>query len=268
MTVKEPDQGPDPISALADDAEKRRLREIGRRLRLVRGKEPQKAYANRLGVHSNTVGRYERGEHRIDQEYLRRVADDGDVRLDWLISGEEPMKRGGSASISVPVRASAAGYKSREGDRVYAPPPSTGISPADYVYIPRFDVSASAGPGLFADQEQVIDYMAFREDWVRRALGVDPTRLVLITAQGDSMEPTIRSGDLLLIDTSVDRILDDAIYVICRGGQLVVKRLQRFFRGAIAIRSDNPAYVDETLDAADLEDLRVAGRVRWIARMM
>jgi len=141
------------------------------------------------------------------------------------------------------------------------------LEPLGYSLLPRFDVAASAGPGLFADEEQVVDWMAFRTEWIRRAVGARPSDLCLITAIGDSMEPTIRSGDLLLIDRSIDRILDDAIYVIVRAEVLVVKRIQRFFRGAVTIKSDNPSYVDETIDSAGLEDLRVAGRVRWIARM-
>jgi len=102
----------------------------------------------------------------------------------------------------------------------------------------------------------------------RRALGADPRRLVLITAVGESMEPTIRSGDLLLIDTSIDRIVDNAIYVVVYAEHLVVKRVQRFFNGAVTIKSDNAAYVEETLAPTDAAGLRVAGRVRWIARML
>lgn len=137
-----------------------------------------------------------------------------------------------------------------------------------YVLVPRYDVSASAGPGLLADSEQVVDHLAFREDWVRRSLGADPRRLVLITAAGESMEPTICSGDLLLIDTSIDRVVDNAIYVVVYAGHLVVKRVQRFFNGAVTIKSDNPAYVEETLGPDDALSLIVAGRVRWIARII
>lgn len=210
-----------------------------------------KHVASRSGIPLGTLNKY-LSDTKIPADRLPALADGCDVRAIWLLTGEEPMKRGGSASISAGAEIRARGRKSAEGE---------------YVYIPRFDVTASAGPGRWPDREIVLDHMAFRRDWVRRALGTDPSHLVLITATGDSMEPTIRSGDLLLIDTSVDRLRDDAIYVIVRGGQLVVKRLQRLFAGAVVVHSDNPAYRDEQLDDGDLQQLKIAGRVRWIARV-
>ena len=134
--------------------------------------------------------------------------------------------------------------------------------------MPRYDVEASAGPGAFAETEDVVDFMAFREDWVRRTLRVDPASLVLITAVGDSMEPAIRAGDLLLVDRSVDRILDDAIYVLAIAGRLIVKRVQQFLNGAVTIKSDSDSYVDETIAPEEIDQIRVAGRVRWIGRLI
>ena len=137
-----------------------------------------------------------------------------------------------------------------------------------FVTIPRYDVEASAGPGTFADSENLVDYMAFREDFIRRTLRVSPDRLILITAVGDSMQPTISPGDLLLIDRGVDRIVDDAIYVLVKQGELIVKRVQQFFDGAVTVRSDNAAYVEETIAPEDAEQIQVAGRVRWIGRLI
>lgn len=142
------------------------------------------------------------------------------------------------------------------------------LESAGFVMIPRYDVEASAGNGAFANGEHIVDYMAFKEEFVRRTLRVAPDMLVLITAVGDSMMPTINPGDLLLIDRSVDRIIDDAIYVLVKRGELVVKRVQQFFDGAVTIKSDNGAYVEETLTAKDAEDVQVAGRVRWIGRLI
>lgn len=137
-----------------------------------------------------------------------------------------------------------------------------------FVYIPRYDIEASAGHGALLDRERVVDHLAFREDFVRRTLRADPAKLVLITGIGDSMEPTIRSGDLLLVDTGIDHFLDDAIYVVAIDGALYVKRIQRFFGGAVAVKSDNPAYVEQTLSPEEAASVRVAGRVRWIGRLI
>ena len=82
------------------------------------------------------------------------------------------------------------------------------------------------------------------------------------------MEPTIRSGDLLLVNTAVSRFVDDAIYVLVKGEALVVKRVQRFFRGGVTIKSDNPAYAEESMTPSEWEGVHVAGRVIWIGRLV
>jgi len=47
----------------------------------------------------------------------------------------------------------------------------------------------------------------------------------------------------------------------------VPKRVQQFFNGAIAIKSDNASYAEENVGAAETQDLKVAGRVRWVGRL-
>ncbi len=183
------------------------------------------------------------------------IAAGANVTLDWLIAGRGPMRPGESAS------GAGLGEAARGPFETPAPLP-------DFVMVPRYDLVVSAGPGAFADAENVKDYMAFREDFVRRHLHADPRDLALITAIGDSMTPTISPGDLLLVDRGVGKIMDDAIYVLLRRGELVVKRVQAFFNGAVTIRSDNAAYVEETFGAGEADQLHVAGRVRWIGRLI
>ncbi len=49
----------------------------------------------------------------------------------------------------------------------------------------------------------------------------------------------------------------------------MVKRIQRFFGGAVSIKADNEhAYVDHILNRNEAEEIHVAGRVRWIGRMI
>lgn len=202
-------------------------------------------------ISESQIFRYIKGESDATAEKLVSISRAAGVSLDWLAGGEGEMRP-----------ATGRGLAGSSGDHAAS-------ALEGYVRVPRFvDLEASAGPGAFADTARVVDYLIFREDWVRRALGADPRKLVLVTATGDSMEPAIRSGDLLLVDTGVDRLVDDAIYVVARHGRLMVKRLQSLFNGAVVIRSDNAVYADETLDPADAEQLHVAGRVRWIGRLV
>jgi len=229
--------------------------ELGRRIsQVVALYQTKRKAAEVAEISVDQLSAYEKAKNKAPFEVLTRLARAKGVRLEWLASGEGPMLREEGAEKGL------AGTTS-----VYVPAEEL---PEGFVLVPRFDVEASAGPGAFADREQVVDYLAFKGEWVRRTLGVDPRRLVLISAIGDSNEPTIRSGDLLLIDTSVTHIEDNAFYVLALADAIVVKRVQRFLSGAVTIKSDNPAYVDETLASEELDAINVAGRVRWIGRLV
>jgi phage repressor protein C with HTH and peptisase S24 domain len=62
-------------------------RALGRRLILVRGRITQDAYAAQLGVHVNTLARYERGERLPGADFLQRLGANG-VNLHWLLTGQ------------------------------------------------------------------------------------------------------------------------------------------------------------------------------------
>lgn len=77
------------------------------------------------------------------------------------------------------------------------------------------------------------------------------------------MPADIRDGDLLQVDTSINRGRDNSIYVVVVTGLVFVKRPHMRMDGSLVLKSDNPNHPDETIPAADTSDLHVAGRVRW-----
>lgn len=116
------------------------------------------------------------------------------------------------------------------------------------------EVEAATMPGLFpVPSLQVLP-------------GTSGARLAMTVASGDGMEPTIRDGDILVVDISVATFLDDAIYLIAKGASFIVRRVQHLLNGAILIKADNPAYASETLLPEEAANLRCVGRVRWIGR--
>jgi phage repressor protein C with HTH and peptisase S24 domain len=136
----------------------------------------------------------------------------------------------------------------------------------DFVMVPRYDVHGSMGGGAIIHSEQVVDHLAFKADWVRQQLGARPADLVLISATGDSMEPTLGDGDLLLIDKSEHQFRDGAIYVLVVGDALLVKRIQHRLDQSIVIKSDNRAYESQALGPSEIESLQILGRVVWAGR--
>lgn len=157
----------------------------------------------------------------------------------------------------------AAVHSVREPATLYKPAPPDG-----FVLVPRYDVHGSMGNGSVIHSEQIVDHLAFRAEWVRTALGASPEHLVLISAIGDSMEPTLRAGDLLLIDRSVTGVKHDSIYAFAVGDELRVKRVQRLYDGTLIVKSDNPGYASETLTPEQAATVNIVGRVVWTGRRM
>lgn len=129
---------------------------------------------------------------------------------------------------------------------------------ADWVDVPRLALGASAGPGALAHDEQAIGAFRFSARWLR-GQGLDPGMLSAIMVKGDSMEPTLRDGDEILVDRT-PRALADGIHVVRVDDSVLVKRLDTARPGTIALLSDNPAYRPLELSPAELH---LIGRVVW-----
>jgi phage repressor protein C with HTH and peptisase S24 domain len=127
-----------------------------------------------------------------------------------------------------------------------------------WVDIPRLPLQASAGAGAEVDGEGAVGSFRFSHRWLRDQ-GLQPDRLSAIAVRGDSMEPTLRDGDEILVDTT-PRTLRDGIHVVRLDGALLVKRLDVSRPDRIALLSDNSAY--RPIDCAPGE-LEVIGRVVW-----
>lgn len=191
-----------------------------------------------------------------ERETLRRTTVLGDATRAAVALGDTPYSK-------LQIQADRFEQGVREG-RYDAPSDLV----RQFVFVPRHRVTASAGHGAVINDETVVDHLAFRRDWVRQALGVDPMHLALIDARGDSMSPTIESGDLLLLDTRADTPRNEGIYVINLAGALLVKRLRIAISGSVEVISDNPKYSNETIAGSELDRLILVGRVVWHGRKL
>ena len=138
------------------------------------------------------------------------------------------------------------------------PAPHAPATRNPWVDIPRLALGASAGPGALAGDEQAQDRLRFSQRWLR-TLGLDPAHLSVIEVAGDSMEPTLRDGDEILVDRSIGP-WRDGIHVVRIDDVLLVKRLEQGAAGTVRVISDNPAYANT--DRAR-QDVVVVGRVVW-----
>lgn len=136
------------------------------------------------------------------------------------------------------------------------------------VTVPRYDVRASQGAGALVVSERVEEYFSVGRDWLRRNLPpwAPPNALVgILEGAGDSMEPTIRDGDLVMVVQDVDwRVVErGGIFVFSLDhDRLLLKRLQVLNNGDLRIISDNKAYEPDLVGFADIPNrVRVHGQV-------
>lgn len=140
-----------------------------------------------------------------------------------------------------------------------------GPTDGDFMGVPRYDAHLAAGGGAFNERAKVIDYIPFTREFMANKLGRSSAEgLVVLEARGDSMEPTIGGGDLVLIDQHLTG-LSDGIIAFVLDDTALVKRIRSSPDGVDVI-SDNHMYPPYRLEQNRLDELHVIGRVRWIGK--
>src|SRR3546814_11344502 len=83
------------------------------------------------------------------------------------------------------------------------------------VEVPILNVDASAGFGAIAESETAHTRFGFDERWLGKLTRAKSPSLSIIHVHGESMEPTLRDGDEVLVDSSDQGSrLRDGIYVL------------------------------------------------------
>ena len=193
------------------------------------------AFSKLVGVSQQAISKIVRGE-TLNPKNILEIATALNVDPHWLKTGEgDPDPSYRIVEVSEPQN------------------PNT-------VRIDILDVEASAGNGAYlspAEQgllSQEFDLTFFRQQFGR----ADAKHLKLITVKGDSMSPTLESGDLLYVDISENYFAADGLYVFTFDGQTFIKRLQKVGKEMLVI-SDNPTYKEWTFTQGD--DVFIHGRV-------
>ncbi len=200
------------------------------------------AYANRKKAGS------------IPLEKIVDVAAARDIDLTFVLTGKRGVITTGSSTPPLSAR-EAEGRYSSAADAL--------------VQVPLYDVRAAAGFGAFIEDQPAKEALAFRRDWIQRQLGVPERGLSLIYVAGDSMEPTLSDGDVIMVNRADRAIRQEGIYVLRMDDTLLVKKLQRMPGGMVKVSSDNPGYGSFELNSVALEhgdEAQLIGRVVWAAR--
>ncbi len=196
------------------------------------------AFGEALGVKADKVKHIETGFQRADHQFLAALRSVFGADLNAIVGTDKAMPR------------------SVEGQNLanVAPPPN------DFVLISRYAVEASAGHGALVHDEEGSGYYAYNRKFLERR-GLKPESLAVISVKGDSMEPELYDGDLILLDTAQTTPRDSRIYALRYNADLFVKRVMELPGNRIQLLSSNPHYPPITVDASDLDGVQIIGRV-------
>lgn len=120
----------------------------------------------------------------------------------------------------------------------------------DEVWIAHYDVRGSMGGGQVAhDHPEMLQDVRVSPKHLRE-LGVEfkeHFHLKLVTGWGQSMAPTIKNRDPLIVDVSIREFVGDGIYYFSWGGHEYIKRLQIADEDHFEMISDNPKHKDRMI---------------------
>ena len=232
--------------------------------------------ASVLGLSPSTYQNYERDVRAPNTEGWKAFAKNR-INTNWLLTGEGPMLLPGSVSDGALQKAAAlVGLAAPKGSAKWMTTDDSAqvshavqeLAAPGYIALPLYDsVRAAAGHGAVNTEEQAEDALIFKEDWIRHELGANPQNLFLIRVSGDSMEPTLRAGDVVLVDKSASQPDREGIYIMRMGEMLLVKRLQALPGGRIRVTSVKSAFEPWTIGGDNpADDVQIYGRVIWSGR--
>ena len=97
----------------------------------------------------------------------------------------------------------------------------------EVVIRPRPESSETIGLSLTADS-------------AKRTFGTEANKLSLFTQESDDMAPTIRSGSLVVINHTINKVIGSGVYLVQVGETKELRRIQPLVDGTLDIRIDNP----------------------------
>lgn len=135
------------------------------------------------------------------------------------------------------------------------------VIPSDKIYkIPVF-ASVSAGFGAYAD-EDVIDILPMVID-----NPYDVPDMIGIQVKGNSMYPKIEDGDIIVVRKQESVDSGDVAVLLLDGNEGLVKKVV-YGDDWIELHSFNPEYQTRRFDGAEVQRLRVVGKVLKVVKAL
>lgn len=221
---------------------------IGQRLKKVRAElgKSQDQMADEAGIARDSYKKYEGDKMTPGGDALRGLGIMG-VDLLWLLTGTGGdllgTMRAHGANLAQQI---AAKYEATEA----------------FALVPLYDIRAAAGHGALVEDRPPSEHWSFSRVWLDRELRVPISRLILVTVAGNSMEPVLHDGEVVMIDRGDTEVLREGIYVFFLDDRIYVKQLA-LSEGRLSITSVNSEQhpPQQVVLLQENETFRIIGRV-------
>lgn len=219
-----------------------RIKEFRKKLNLS-----QQELAKHLNMQPQALARYEKDKVKPSIELAKKLTDLFNINLNWLLTGKGEM------------------FLNETQKQL---PSLTQENIIEVPYYPDIYAAAGAGADALSTAPKIIK---FSKDFLKELLDIAFFHNIhIINAVGDSMEPTILSGDKLFIlpfKEENHQIKEGGIYIITTPQGTLVKRIYpNPFANTITLKSDNPNITDITIKGDELNSTQIIGRVIGILR--
>ena len=133
--------------------------------------------------------------------------------------------------------------------------------PLKLIKIPHFEVFASAGFGVLPFEDSDSEYEIEIHPQILLNQGVVPKDLFSMPVRGDSMEPSLYEGDIVLVKRLQQPYsILEGVYVLRIDHEIFIKRIQfNKFESRLRVDSDNSYYDSYLIMGEDLNSVEIIG---------
>nr|DAS94202.1 MAG TPA: Repressor protein CI [Caudoviricetes sp.] len=194
-------------------------------------------FSRQTGVTLSTITRWRKGEAEPTRTNLIKIAEAAKIRLEWLALGT--------------------GAPDQDTKTI-----NTTESPYNDDYFEEIDdfrnIKVAAGFGAF-NEELEANKTKVEKAWLQ-ARGLKAKHCAMFTVDGESMYPTLKDGEEIIVDRSKRELREGKIFILNNQGAMLVKKIQIDFN-SVDLISDNPIYKPITLSQDEANHLIIIGQV-------
>ena len=202
----------------------------------------QMELARALGVNRSAITQAKLRD-AVPQKWLLALSRKYSLSPDWLESGKGTPQMGQVVSPLKPLVI-----------------PDVSV---ETVMVPKVKATLCAGGGSLELEAVPVSEHPLPRAWLSR-LG-QANAMVFMDVVGNSMEPGIRDGDMVLVDQSRQEMSQKTILAVGYEDAIYIKRLEKRSNGLVMI-SDNAEYAPINVAGDEMASFRVIGKVVWLCR--